>query len=102
MAGGLRSSVRTGELHRLIDPGTLDEVLNEVIQRDLGGLRPTLPESGGDSRRSLGCHSYRIVISNARLVLLDVAESSIGVIPQQDGVEDSCMFIEHALACTSD
>lgn len=47
--GGLRSSVRTGELHRLIDPGTLDEVLNEVMQKDLGGLRPTLPEPGGET-----------------------------------------------------
>lgn len=34
MVGSLRSSVRTSELHRVIYPGAIDDVLNEVMQKD--------------------------------------------------------------------
>jgi hypothetical protein len=71
MVSSLRHSVRIGELHRLQDPDAIDDVLNEVMQKEWVVYARHCLNQAETVVDYLARYSHRIAISNARLVSQD-------------------------------
>lgn len=107
MVSSLRSSIRTGELHRLIDPGAIDDLLNEVMQKDWVVYARHCLNQAETVVDYLARYTHRIAISNGRLLsqdgdrivfrYKDYREGGCQKVQQLDGVEFVRRFLMHIL-----